>query len=214
MRLPVRVPAGAQGTFAFPARIQVMVGDATVIWQETLQAGLGTVRDWLVIGPELPGATVEPSFFTNRAKQWRWDQPLRFGETEKSWQRVAGTPALDFWKWFPSPTNRSPGSLGAFATTAIESDAGAWVEWTAGLGGPESRRELQFFLDGRELFDLRLGRETWSPKRLPMFLGQGRHVMLVIARSRDQLPQVTLSVRELNDDGGGRVRPVAPWTHD
>ncbi len=214
VRLPVRVPAGTRGTFAFPARIQVTAGEATVTWQETLEAGLGAVRDWLVIGPELPGANVEASFITNRAHPWRWDQPLRFGGTERSWQRVTGSSPLEFGKWIPTPTNRPAGSVGAIAAATIQADAGVWVEWTAGLGGPGSRRELQFFLDGRELLDLRLGRETWSPKRLPMFLGQGRHVILVVARTRDQLPEVSLSIRELDDDGGGRVRPVAPWAHD
>lgn len=213
VRLPVRVPAGARGTFGFPARIQVTVGQATVTWQETLHAGLGAVRDWLVIGPELPGATVDPTFLTNRVHQLRWDQPVRLGETEKSWQRVEGASPLGFGEWVPIPTNRPAGSVGAFATAAVQSDAGVWVEWTAALGGTGSRQELQFFLDGRELFDLRLGRETWSPKRLPMFLSQGRHVILIQARARDQLPEVSLSIRELDDKGGGHVQPVAPWIH-
>jgi len=190
------------------------VGDATVAWQETLQAGLGAVRDWLVIGPEIPGAAVDASFITNRVHQWRWDQPVRFGANEKSWQRVEGVSPLAFGKWFPTPTNLPAGTTGAFAAAAIQADAGVWVEWTAGLGGPGTRRELQFFLDGKELFDLRLGRETWSPKRVPMFLSQGRHVILVVARTRDQLPEVSLSIRELDDNGGGRVRPVAPWARD
>ncbi|MBM3823902.1 MAG: hypothetical protein FJ404_13635 [Verrucomicrobia bacterium] len=214
VRLPIRVPAGAQGTFGFPAQVQVTVGDATVAWQETLPAGLGEVRDWLVIGPEIPGATVEASLLTNRVQQWRWDQPVRFGANEKSWQRVQGVSPLAFDKWFPTITHLPAGTTGAFAAAAIQADAGVWVEWTAGLGGPGSRRELQFFLDGKEFFDLRLGRETWSPKRLPMYLSQGRHVILVVARTRDQLPEVSLSVRELDDNGGGRVRPVAPWTQD
>lgn len=214
VRLPVRVPTGARGTFGFPAQVQVTVGDATVAWQETLPAGLGEVRDWLVIGPEIPGATVEASLITNRVQQWRWDQPVRFGETEKSWQRVEGVSPLAFGKWFPTPTNPPAATTGAFAAAVIQADSGVWVEWTAGLGGPGSRRELQFFLDGKELFDLRLGRETWSPKRLPMFLSQGRHVILVVARTRDQLPEVSLSIRELDNNGGGRVRPVAPWADE
>jgi len=214
VRLPVRVPAGARGTFGFPAQVQVTVGDATLAWQETLQAGLGAIRDWLVIGPDIPGASLEASFITNRVRQWRWDQPVRFGANEKSWQRVEGVSPIGLEKWFPTPSNQQAGTMGAFAAAAVQADAGVWVEWTAGLGGPGSRRELQFFLDGKELFDLRLGRETWSPKRLPMYLSQGRHVILVVARTRDQLPEVSLSIRELDDNGGGRVRPVVPWTQD
>jgi len=213
-RMPVRVPVGARGTFGFPATVEVTVGNATVAWQERLHAGLGEIRDWLVIGPELPGSTAEASFITNRVDQWRWDQPVRFGANEKPWQRVEGVSMLAFGKWCPAPTQPSAGTTGAFAVAGIQADRGVWVEWTAGLGGPGSRRELQFYLDGRELFDLRLGRETWSPKRLPMFLNRGRHMILVVARTRDQLPEVSLSIRELNDDGGGLVRPVAPWVRD
>jgi hypothetical protein len=160
LRLPVRIPAGARGTFGFPARIQVTVGEATVNWRETLQAGLGAISDWLVIAPELPGATVEPTFFTNRAHQWRWDQPVRLGETEKSWHRLEGASPLAFGEWFPTPTNRPTLSVGAFAAATVQADAGVWVEWTAGLGGPGSRRELQFFLDG---WAARPGRRSACP---------------------------------------------------
>jgi hypothetical protein len=96
--------------------------------------------------------------------------------------------------------------------TAIEARTAAWVELTASLGGPGRRHELQFLLDGRELQDLRLGRETWSPKRLPFRLKEGRHVILVVARSGDELPEVSLEIREMDDRGGGRIYPVAPWT--
>lgn len=212
VRVPVRVPAGAGGTFAFPARVQVTVGGATVEWQETLAAGQGMVLDWMVVGPELPGALVEPGLLALRADQWRWDQPVRFGETARAWEQVSGAAALEFWRRFPGSTNRGSGTIGAYAVAVIEADAGAWVEWTAAMGGPGSRQELQFYLDGRELLDLRLGRETWSPKRLPFFLARGRHAILVAARGRDQLPEVSLSVRELDDNGGGRVRPVRPWS--
>ncbi len=211
VRLPVRVPAGARGTFAFPVSVQVSVSDAKISWQETLQAGQGVFRDWLVVGPELPGAAVEASLITNRVNQWQWDQPVRFGETVKSWQRVEDASPLAFERWLPSTTNKPAGSMGALAVAAVEADEATWVEWTAALGGPGSQRELQFFLDGHELFDLRMGRETWSPKRLPMQLARGRHVILVLARTRDQLPEVSLSIRELTDEGGGLVRPMAPW---
>jgi len=214
VRLPVRVPKDARGTFAFPVRVQLTVGDASLAWDEVLQAGTGSVVDWWVVGPEMAGAAVDPSIFTRRPDQWLWDQPVAFGDTGRAWQRATNAPVLEFWKAFPEPKERPKGTHGAFAVAIFEADRDVWVEWTASLGGPGSRHELQFHLDGRELFDLRLGRETWSPKRLPMFLGKGRHVVLVTARSRDQLPGASLSIRELDENGGGRVRPVPPWASE
>ena len=212
LRLPVRIPKGARGTFALPVQVQISVGGAVVVWDEVLHAGTGTVKDWMVVGTEAAASPVDPTIFSRPPDQWRWDQAVRFGDAEKSWQRIPETASLEFGKIFPAPTDREVGKRGAYAVAVVQADADAWVEWTAGLGGPGSGQELQFHLDGRELFDLRLGRETWSPKRLPMFLRKGRHVVLLTARSKGQLPEATLSIRELEDDGGGRVRPVSPWS--
>lgn len=209
-RWPVRLPAGVRGTFAIPARLEVRSGDAVVSWNETVTAGRGAFTEWRVAGPEWPGEAVDPAVLTRRVDAWSWDQPVRFGNAERPWLRVTGQSPLVFPGWSLPPTNRPPAKIGGLAATAFESDEAAWVELTAGLGGDASRQELQVFLDGRELPDLRLGRETWSPKRLPLFLGKGRHVILVMARSRDRLPEVLLQVRELADTGGGRVRTVAP----
>jgi hypothetical protein len=212
LRLPVQIPKGARGTFALPVQVQISVGGAIVVWDEVLHAGTGTVKDWMVVGTEAAASPVDPAIFSRLPDQWRWDQAVRFGDVEKSWQRIPDTAALEFGKVFPAPTDREVGKRGAYAVAVVQADADAWVEWTAGLGGPGVGQELQFHLDGRELFDLRLGRETWSPKRLPMFLRKGRHVVLLTARSKGQLPEATLSIRELEDDGGGRVRPVSPWS--
>jgi hypothetical protein len=210
LRLPVRVPVGVRGTFTIPVRMSVRSGDAEVSWQETLRVGRGDFTEWQVVGPELPGEAVDPEILSRQADNWRWDRPVRFGSADRLWQRVTALPPLRFPDWTLPPTNRSSATIGAVAATALESDVSAWVELTAGLGGSGSRQELQFYLDGRELPDLRLGRETWSPKRLPLFLGKGRHTIVVVARSRDRLPEVSLRVCELEDTGGGRVRPVAP----
>ncbi|MFM7102838.1 MAG: hypothetical protein ACKO3N_16900, partial [Verrucomicrobiota bacterium] len=205
LRLPVRVPAGARGTFAFPARVQAAVGESLVEWRETLPAGQGRVRDWLVAGPELPGGSADPALFTRRPDQWRWDEPVRLGPAELPWRRMAGTGSLDLGGQFSAPPGASPGTLGALAVAVVEAETALWVEWIAALEGSGGRPELQFHLDGKELFDLRMGRETWSPKRLPFYLGPGRHVMLVTARGRGRLPGVSLEVRELTEQGGGRV---------
>gem|GEM_PF-1383492 len=210
LRMAVRIPEGARGTFALPVRVRLSVGGAAISWDEVLRCGTGSVTDWLVIGTESERTPVDPAVFSRLPGQWRWDQPVRFGATESHWQKVAGSRTLEFEKFFPASTNGATINRGAFAIAAVQVDGDAWVEWEAGLGGAGSRHELQFHMDGRELFDLRLGRETWSPKRLPMFLRKGRHVILVTGRTRDRMPEVTLSVRELDDHGGGRVRPVMP----
>lgn len=135
---------------------------------------------------------------------------MRLGEAGKWWQRAKETLPLALGKGLAVPTNRPAERVGALAAVAVHGDAGVWVEWNAALGETAYRQELQFFLDGRELFDLRLVRETWSLKRLPMFPDQGRHVILVLTGGRDELAEASLAVRELDDRGGGHVWPVAP----
>jgi hypothetical protein len=83
-----------------------------------------------------------------------------------------------------------------------------WAELTAATGAPGGGLEIQVHLDGRELWDLRLGRETWSPKRLPLKVSQGRHWLLVTGRARRTAPDISLSIRELGVPTGGRIHPV------
>ena len=210
-RLPANVPAGSAGTHRFTAHVEARAGDASVSWPVTIDVGRGQVRDWLVVGPDDPAPTANPEWVSTRPGGWNWEKPMALANGNARWQRVARTPSLEFSSLFPRPEGNPRVARAAYAIATLDSMAETWVELVAGLGGPGSRHELQFYLDGRELQDLRLGRETWSPKRLPFFMGKGRHVILVVARSRDHLPGVTFSVRELDDHGGGRVRPVAPW---
>ncbi|MGA2066576.1 MAG: DUF4038 domain-containing protein [Thermoguttaceae bacterium] len=74
--------------------------------------------------------------------------------------------------------------------------------------------ELQFYLDGSELIDLRMDRDTWSPKRQPLNVGKGRHLMLVAAGNENAAPDVLLAVREIGTPAGGHVRPVSPAAPD
>ena len=211
-RLPAQLPSEVRGTHRFPSHVEVQSGNAVLSWPVTLEAGRGQVRDWLVIGPEDPAPAMAPDWVATRAEDWDWLRPLRLAGADQRWQRVPSSAAPELSSLFPAPPGHNRTPRGAYAVAALKSTEDAWVELVASLGGPGSRHELQFYLDGRELQDLRLGRETWSPKRLPLRLKQGRHVVLVVARSRDHLPGFSLAVRELDDQGGGRVHPVAPWT--
>jgi hypothetical protein len=83
------------------------------------------------------------------------------------------------------------------------------TRWQAIRDGYRTSQELQFFLDGQELWDLRLGRESWSPKRLPMKLPQGRHVMLVRAQDKNALPEVHLRIRELELPSDGHFHIIS-----
>ena len=209
--LPLRIPPGVVGTHASPARVRVSAGGSEISWPTTLRAGRGRCRDWLVVGPEEPVPGTDPGWLNTPSDRWDWEKPVRIGSGDQWWRRITGSGNLEFARLHPRPPGGKPILRAAYAVTAIEARTAAWVELTASLGGPGRRHELQFLLDGRELQDLRLGRETWSPKRLPLRLKEGRHVILVVARSGDELPEVSLEIREMDDRGGGRIYPVAPW---
>ncbi|NIP93937.1 MAG: hypothetical protein GWO24_10980 [Akkermansiaceae bacterium] len=68
--------------------------------------------------------------------------------------------------------------------------------------------EIQVFLDGVELPDLRLGHETWSPKRLPLAIEPGHHVMTITTRYDDRPPEMEIAIHELGRVAGGNLRPV------
>ena len=206
--LPLRalVPAGCWGSYTFPARVQLKAGAATLSWQETLTVGNGALGDWLVLGPELQGGAADPSFVKTLPGKWDFSKPVKFGAVECRWHRVTGAAPLPLAKHAPAPVS-AKGIVGAYALCALEADSDVWVELTADspTGG-----ELQFYLDGSELMDLRMGRETWRPKRLPLKLTKGRHFILVVGRNESAAPGVSLAVRELGDPAGGHLRCVLP----
>ena len=212
LRLPVVLPAGSRGSYTFPAKITVQSGESVVSWLESIPVGTGAVHEWQVVGP-FPADTMAASTLVNTARDaWNLEAPVNVGNGEFPWRSVTNTARLEWIDPVSGSRESGAGLVGAYALCAVEADADLWAEVTVGSGAPGGKFEVQFYLDGKELWDLRLGRETWSPKRLPLRLNQGRHFLLVAARDRRTVPDVSISIRELGHSSGGRVRPVAPKT--
>jgi hypothetical protein len=212
LRLPVVLPAGSQGAYTFPAKITVQSGESVVSWLESISVGTGAVHEWLVAGP-FPADTMATSTLVNTAPDaWNLKAPVTVGNGEFFWRPVTNTARLELTDPVSGSRESGVGLVGAYALCAVEADADLWAEVTVSSGAPGGKFEVQFYLDGKELWDLRLGRETWSPKRLPLRISEGRHFLLVAARDRRTVPDVSISIRELGLPSGGRVRPVAPKT--
>lgn len=211
LRLPVRLPPGALGSFSFPARVTLRVGDSPVSWRETVSVGSGSVGDWRVLGP-MPADVLTRAatrLQPTRAGAWRLDEPVDLGpDGPWTWRSVPRTHRLDP-SGLPGGIAATPdGIVGAFMLASFVAGQDLWAELTAATGAPGGGLEIQVHLDGRELWDLRLGRETWSPKRLPLKVSQGRHWLLVTGRARRTAPDISLSIRELGMPTGGRIHPV------
>jgi hypothetical protein len=210
LRLPVVIPAGSRGTYTFPAKITVQSGESVVSWMESIPVGTGAVLEWQVVGP-FPAETMAASTFVNTARDaWNLETPVKVGNVEFPWRLITNTARLELTDPVSGSRESGVGWMGAYALSAVEADADLWAEVTVSSGAPGGKFEIQFYLDGKELWDLRLGRETWSPKRLPLRMDQGRHFLLVAARDRRTVPDISLSIRELGSFSGGRVRPVSP----
>jgi hypothetical protein len=217
--LIVNVPKDCKGTYTLPAKITLEVGQAEMSWDIALTVGSGIIGDWLVIGPERKGphrnrvwsfdeiaTSPKPEFASNRLSQWDFEKPERIGNEMFHWKPVADARPLDFTKHLVMPMNLAKDEVVcAYAVTVVDASDDLWIEWTATYQGPGNSHELQFYLDGAELPDLRLGRESWSPKRLPMKIAKGRHTMLVSAQDKKTPPNVLLSIRELGTPSGGRI---------
>jgi hypothetical protein len=212
LRMPVVLPAGSRGAYSFPAKITVQSGESVVSWLESIPVGTGAVHEWQVVGP-FPADTMAASTLVNTARDaWNLNAPVNVGNGEYLWRPMTNTVRLEWTDPVSGSRESGAGWVGAYALCAVEADADLWAEVTVGSGAPGGKFEVQFYIDGQELWDLRLGRETWSPKRLPLRLNQGRHFLLVAARDRRTVPDVSISIRELGHSSGGRVRPVAPKT--
>ena len=212
LRMPVVLPAGSRGAYTFPAKITVQSGESVVSWLESIVVGTGAVHEWQVVGP-FPADTMAASTLVNTAPDaWNLKAPVNVGNGEFPWRPMTNTARLELTDPVSGSRESGAGLVGAYALCAVEADADLWAEVTVGSGAPGGKFEVQFYLDGKELWDLRLGRETWSPKRLPLRLNLGRHFLLVAARDRRTVPDVSISIRELGLSSGGRVRPVAPKT--
>ena len=222
--LRARAPAGAWGAYAFPARVQVTMADATLAWDVRLTAGSGAIGEWRVTGPdvkgrhrnrtwtfdEIPSAPPAP-FVATRPAQWDFSAPVTLGGQPRPWLRVEGSTTLELARRVEGATGVGKDDLvAAYAACVLECDADVWVEFEARHDGPRNTHDIQFYLDGEERPDLRLGRESWSPKRLPLKLSAGRHVMLVDARDKAGPPPFSLAVRELGNAAGGHVRLRTP----
>jgi len=194
-------------------------------WDVTLTAGGGMIGDWLVLGPELKGPYVNrtwtfdnydeaprPAFVFNRPDQWDFTKPVNLGGKEINWVPVTDAMPLVLSKYIQTPSNAVKNEIiGAYALCVLEADTDLWIELTANHHPSEYNSfELQFYLDGEELKDLRLGRETWSPKRLPLRITKGRHIMLVSAHEKNEPTYVSLRVRELGVPSGGHIKIVMP----
>ncbi len=212
LRLPVVLSPGSRGSYAIPAKITVRSGESVVSWLESVPVGTGAVREWQVVGP-FPADTPAASALVATARDsWDLAAPVKVGNVEFLWRPITNTARLELTDPVSGSRESGAGWVGAYALCAVEADADLWAEVTVGSGAPGGKFEVQFYLDGKELWDLRLGRETWSPKRLPLRIDQGRHFLLVAARDRRTVPDVSISIRELGLPSGGRVRPVAPKT--
>jgi hypothetical protein len=210
LRMPVVLPAGSRGAYTFPAKITVQSGESVVSWLESISVGTGAVHNWQVVGP-FPADTMAASTLVNTAPDaWNLKAPVNVGNVQFLWRPMTNTVRLELADPVSGSRESGVGWVGAYALCAVEADADLWAEVTVGSGAPGGKFEVQFYLDGKELWDLRLGRETWSPKRLPLRMNQGRHFLLVAARDRRTVPDVSISIRELGRSSGGRVRPVAP----
>jgi hypothetical protein len=209
LRMPVVLPAGSRGAYTFPAKITVQSGESVVSWLESISVGTGAVHEWLVAGP-FPADTMPAStLVTTAPNTWKLKAPVTVGNEEFLWRPITNTARLEFTDPVSGSRESGAGWVGAYALCAVEADADLWAEVTVSSGAPGGKFEVQFYLDGKELWDLRLGRETWSPKRLPLRMNPGRHFLLVAARDRRMVPDVSISIRELGRSSGGRVRPVA-----
>jgi hypothetical protein len=207
--MPVVLPAGSRGAYTFPAKITVQSGESVVSWLESISVGTGAVHEWLVAGP-FPADTMPAStLVTTAPNTWKLKAPVTVGNEEFLWRPITNTARLEFTDPVSGSRESGAGWEGAYALCAVEADADLWAEVTVSSGAPGGKFEVQFYLDGKELWDLRLGRETWSPKRLPLRMNPGRHFLLVAARDRRMVPDVSISIRELGRSSGGRVRPVA-----
>ncbi len=144
---------------------------------------------------------------------WNLKAPVNVGDVQFLWRPMTNTVRLELADPVSGSRESGVGWVGAYALCAVEADADLWAEVTVSSGASGGKFEVQFYLDGKELWDLRLGRETWSPKRLPLRMNHGRHFLLVAARDRRTVPDVFIAIRELGRSSGGRVRPVAPKTH-
>ncbi|MFM8418706.1 MAG: hypothetical protein ACKOEQ_01105 [Verrucomicrobiota bacterium] len=222
--LRARAPVGTWGAHAFPARVHVTMGDATLAWDVGLTAGSGAIGEWRVTGPdvkgrhrnrtwtfdEIPSAPPAP-FVGTRPAQWDFSVPVTLGGQPRPWLRVEGSTTLELARRVEGATGVGKDDLvAAYAACVLECDADVWVEFEARHDGPRNTHDIQFYLDGEERPDLRLGRESWSPKRLPLKLAAGRHVMLVDARDKAGPPPFSLAVRELGNAAGGHVRLRTP----
>lgn len=222
--LRVRVPAGLWGAYTFPARVRVERGSASLEWDVLMTAGTGAVGAWRVAGPELRGrhknrtwtfddiaSAPLPSFVTRRPADWDFSAPVKLGGEERSWRRVEGMTTLDWSRLVEVPAGVAKDEVvAAYAASVIACEIDAWVEFTVHFDGPGNSHDIQFYLDGEERPDLRLGRESWSPKRLPMRLGGGRHVLLVSAQNKGAPPNVSVGVRELGNAAGGHLTVQTP----
>jgi hypothetical protein len=210
LRLPVVLSPGSRGSYTFPAKITVQSGESVVSWLESIPVGTGAVHEWQVVGP-FPADTMAASTLVNTAPDaWNLKAPVNVGNVQFLWRPMTNTARLELTDPVSGSRESGVGLVGAYALCAVEADADLWAEVTVSSGAPGGKFEVQFYLDGQELWDLRLGRETWSPKRLPLRMNQGRHFLLVAARDRRTVPDVSISIRELGLPSGGRVRPVAP----
>jgi parallel beta-helix repeat protein len=221
--LVATLPKGEWGNHTFPARISLISGNTTLSWEMTLSVGSGIIDSWRILGPELRGAfrnqvwsfeevasAADLAFLSNRPHQWNFSTPVRIGDQDLDWKQVTSPSPLALSTYIKTPSNmRANEVVGAYALCEFEVDTELWIEWTAIRDGSSTSQELQFFLDGQELWDLRLGRESWSPKRLPMKLPQGRHVMLVRAQDKNALPEVHLRIRELELPAGGHIQIIS-----
>jgi len=228
--LTASVPHGCWGTYTFPAHIELKAGKAMLSWETTLTAGSGAIGDWLVLGPVPPGEKDAPStekqpwdfssgqttidtylssFATTRPDQWDFSKPVKFGAKELRWQQVTSSAPLQLSNYTPVTSIVKNEIVRAYALCELEVDTDLWVEVFATTSQSwESRVELQFYLDGEELKDLRQGRETWSPKKLSIKLVKGRHIFLVSTRNENAAADITLKVRELGVPSGGHIKPV------
>ena len=192
------IPKSTWGRYSFPARVSVKCGEATFEWEEVFSAGQGSLQDWRILPPETLNGDNEAEFATRVPKQWN------------QWKSVQTSgPRIRLVDHVPSTEGNSRNNpQRAHVACAFHAKKEIWAEIVAASHTGGYLPELQIFLDGVELPDLRLGHETWSPKRLPISIKPGPHVIMITTRYDQRPPEFEISVHELGRRSGGNIRPI------
>jgi hypothetical protein len=192
------IPKSTWGRYSFPARVSVKCGEVTFEWEEVFSAGQGSLQDWRILPPETLNGDNDAEFATCVPKQWN------------QWKSVQTSgPRIRLVDHVPSTGGNSRNNpQRAHVACAFHAKKEIWAEIVAASHTGGYLPELQIFLDGVELPDLRLGHETWSPKRLPISIKPGPHVIMITTRYDQRPPEFEISVHELGRRSGGNIRPI------